>query len=403
MAQLTATKVTALAKGKPSRTADSGGLYFIVPSSGSPFWAMRYTSAGRRKQMTLGSYPDLGLADARAKANEAKRLVKQGADPLAERQASARQGIYTMDDLFNDWYTMDISRRLKHPNIPKRIYEKNIQPAIGKVAVAEVKAKEIRDLLADIRDSGRPTIANDALGYLKQLFLHANKLDITQNNPAAAFKVTDAGGLETSRERALSVEEIRFVFAKFREFRESFGRDNYLACCLLVLLGVRKSELCQAVWSEFDLESKIWNLPKERSKSGVGLIIPLPDLATSWLKELKTRAMGSDYVFPARRASKQPHMGPDTLNRAIAKLFGIDTGNRQKPPNVMGDMEYFAVHDLRRTFRSLAASLKIPSHIAERCLNHKLKGVEGIYDRYDYLDERREALEKVAAALRPIL
>ena len=209
--------------------------------------------------------------------------------------------------------------------------------------------------------------------------------------------------IDTSRERALSIEEIRFVFEKFREFRESFGRDNYLACCLLLLLGVRKSELCQAVWSEFDLESNIWNLPKERSKSGVGLIIPLPDLATSWLEELKTRATGSDYVFPARRASKQPHMGPDTLNRGISKLFGIDTGNRQKPPNLMGDLEYFAVHDLRRTFRSLAASLKIPSHIAERCLNHKLKGVEGIYDRYDYLDERREALEKVAAALRPIL
>ncbi len=61
----------------------------------------------------------------------------------------------------------------------------------------------------------------------------------------------------------------------------------------------------------------------------------------------------------------------------------------------MGDIEHFAVHDLRRTCRSLLASLRVPSHIAERCLNHKLKGVEGIYDRYDYLDERKEALEKV--------
>jgi len=66
----------------------------------------------------------------------------------------------------------------------------------------------------------------------------------------------------------------------------------------------------------------------------------------------------------------------------------------------MEGIEYFTVHDLRRTCRSLLASTGVPSHIAERCLNHKLKGVEGIYDRHDYLDERREALDKLVALVR---
>lgn len=89
-------------------------------------------------------------------------------------------------------------------------------------------------------------------------------------------------------------------------------------------------------------------------------------------------------------------MGKDTLNRAIAKLFGAEPGKKKLPPNVLGNIEYFAIHDLRRTSRSLLASLSIPPHVAERCLNHKLKGVEGIYDRYDYFDERKETLQRVA-------
>ncbi|MCQ8865162.1 integrase, partial [Escherichia coli] len=99
-------------------------------------------------------------------------------------------------------------------------------------------------------------------------------------------------------------------------------------------------------------------------------------LAIKILEELKVRAFGSDYVFPNRRVSTSRHMGKDTLNRAIAKLFGVEPGKKKQPPNVMGNIEYFTVHDLRRTCRSLLASLSVPPHVAERCLNHKLKGVE---------------------------
>lgn len=131
----------------------------------------------------------------------------------------------------------------------------------------------------------------------------------------------------------------------------------------------------------------------------MGIVIPLPPLAIEILKELKVRAFGSDYVFPNRRSSKNLHMGKDTLNRAIAKLFGVEPGKKKQPPNVMGNIEYFTVHDLRRTCRSLLASLSVPPHVAERCLNHKLKGVEAIYDRYDYLEERSEALKSISVSL----
>ncbi|WP_458258858.1 hypothetical protein [Pantoea agglomerans] len=107
-----------------------------------------------------------------------------------------------------------------------------------------------------------------------------------------------------------------------------------------------------------------------------------------------------NYGFTNCGVSKSRHMGKDTLNRAIAKLFGIEPGKKKQPPNVMGDMEYFTVHDLRRTSRSLLASLSVPPHVAKRCLNHKLKGVEGIYDRYDYFDERQDAHQRLDYVLK---
>lgn len=87
-----------------------------------------------------------------------------------------------MDQLFHDWYRTDLSRRLKHPKIPYRVYTKEISPVIGIKCISEVTARDVREVLERIRESNRPTIANDTLMYMKQLFRHAIKLDLTLNN-----------------------------------------------------------------------------------------------------------------------------------------------------------------------------------------------------------------------------
>lgn len=96
-------------------------------------------------------------------------------------------------------------------------------------------------------------------------------------------------------------------------------------------------------------------------------------------------------------------MGKDTLNRAITKLFGHEAVKKKQLVNQMGDMAHFTVHDLRRTCRSLLAAQGTPGHVAERCLNHKLKGVEGIYNWHDYFDERLEVIEKLALTLLTVI
>lgn len=394
--KLTVKEIESKAKKREvGRYADGNGLYFVVPKSGLAYWMLRYTSNKKRKEFTLGKYIDFSLKDARFEAASKMKKLREGLDPIHAKKRAQQEDIQTVNDLFQDWYPTLLTR-IKHPQIPKRIFTKDIAPLIGEYKLEQITARDIRTVIEAIKSSGRLSIANDALGYCKQLLNHGIKLDLLAYNPASAFTFRDAGGLEKSRDRALSENEIKQFFATARDNQDSFTRDNYLACLLLVCLGVRKSELCEAKWEEFDIDKAIWELPAERSKTNVGFTIPLASNAVAWLKELKIRACGSAYVFPSRRISKKPHMGADTLNRAITKMFGHDAGKTKQPANQMGTMPHFTVHDLRRTCRTLLAQQGTPGHVAERCLNHKLKGVEAIYNKHDYFEERKEALQKLA-------
>jgi integrase len=335
----------------------------------------------------------MGLADAKGQAAIVRSDIRKNIDPLAEKKRPSDVNCKTVDDVAQSWL-IKCEKRLKYPSIPQRVYTKDIRPLIGALAIDRVNAQDIYALITNINDSGRPTIANDALGYCKQLFNHAAKLGLIQINPAKALDTSDAGGKEESRDRNLSIEEIKIVFECFRNNHNQFARDNYLACVLLLCLGARKSELVAAPWKEFDLANGLWNLPAERSKTGVAITYPLNSLIIECLHELKVRAFGSKFVFPNRRASKRfDHMSPDTLNAAVNKLFV------QKKLEI----EHFTIHDLRRTFRTLLSKLGVSPYIGERCLNHKPPKIQGVYDKHDYFNERMEAHQKLVDQIRPFI
>jgi integrase len=393
-------------QGEPVMKTVDTGLYFRL-ARGKPSWVVKYTLAGKRSQVALPtSYPHCSIADAKKQAAELRAEVSLGIDPKAKRKRAEQETIRNVDDLFADWFKNDIEPRLQHPHIPKRIYTKELKRHIGELAIADVNPRDVRAIIQAVLGSGRPSIANQTLMYLKQLFNHAVKLNLITHNPAQAFTQSDAGGLMEGRDRTLSLNELATVFATFREHSSIFTRENYLACALLVSLGVRKGELIAAKWEHFDLESQLWRMPAD-NKTNTAITIPLPESTLPWFQELFVRACGSAYLFPARRASKRrEYISDDTLNHALAKLFGQKVDGNKKPyPNLLGEagVEHFTAHDLRRTCRSLLASLGVDGLVAERCLNHKLKGVEGIYNRHDYLQERREALERLSHKLAPLI
>lgn len=392
MATLNAKQLTALQKkGEPCRESLGNGLYFRVSNSATATFEVRYSIYGKRRFISLKKpYPALSLAEARLKAAEIKMMVKEGEDPLEHRKLDSVKPFKLLDALAEDWLK-ECDKRIKTSYIYRRVYQKDISPILGGIATTKIKPLDIRVVIKSIDQSGRPSIANDALNYLKHIFRHGIKLGIVETNPADAFQYADAGGIEVARQRALSIEEIKELFIVLTTNKDQFTRENYLAIALLLSLACRKMELMAATWSEFDLDKGIWIIPKERTKTGVSIRVPLSTEVLGWLSELEIRSAGSLYIFPNRRRSKRAYVSPDTLNAAIAKLFKEDKFN----------FAHFTIHDLRRSAKTLLASLKVPPHISERCLNHKIKGVEGVYDQYDYFDERKEALSKISSLIAP--
>lgn len=376
--------------GKPTNAfADGGGLYFRIHDSGAAQWYFRYSNAGKARWVRLARYPDVGLAKARKLAREARVQRDRGVDVAVERlkQKFVSANTVTVATLADEWLAREIEKRVKHPEVVRRVIENDVVKVLGGLAVDQVTGLHVDRVLQKIVAREAPTTANDALRYLRRMFAYARKRHYVTSNPAADFTISDAGGSERARERFLSADELTALFKKIRE-TPTFGRANELALKVLLATCVRKRELVAAPKSEFDLDKGVWTLPANRTKSGVGLQVPLAPSVVAWLAELMKLAGDGDYLLPARRISSKkryPHISPDTLNVALGRL--------------KHDLEHFTVHDMRRTARTHMSALGIESRVAERALNHKLKGVEGIYDRHDFFDERKQALALWASVL----
>jgi len=376
--------------------AVGGGLYLSFREGYAiPIWRFRYRFCGKRRVMNIGSYGTLSLADARDEAKKLSARVALGYDVAGEKQQrkgeaiariEAEKNAYTVAQLADEYFERMIAGRWKHPNIVRSRIEKDIKPAIGSLKVEDVKPRHIDDVLKAVMKRGAPSIANDTLRWLKRMFNYAIKRHIIEYNPAAAFDPGDAGGKEKSRTRWLISEELVTLFEAMRQ-APGFSVENGLSIKLLLLLAVRKGELIGAKWSEFDLDKAIWYLPAERTKTESAIDIPLPPIAVEWLRELQRLAGVSKWVLPARKMQDRmiPHIAESTLSVALAKI--------------KHGLEPFTIHDLRRTARTHLEALGVAPHIAERCLNHKIKGIEGIYNRHDYFEERKAALEAWAGLL----
>lgn len=375
---------------------DGDGLYLSYREAFAfPIWRFRYRFAGAQRIMNIGSYRDVSLADARKISKEYRARVSLGYDVAGEKQERKREAIakieaennaYTMAKLADEFFEKRVLGVWKHPNIVRARIEKDIKPAIGHLKVESVTPRHIEALLQSVVKRGAPTMANDVLRWLKRMFNHAIKMHMITNNPALAFDVADAGGKEQARKRTLNRDELAKLFLAIKTAK-GFSIENEISIKLLLALAVRKGELIGAKWNEFNLEEGLWHLPEARTKTSAAITIPLSSQVVTWLKELKRLSCGSDYVLPARKMQDRmiPHISESTLSVAMSK--------------VEHDLEPFTIHDLRRTAKTLLGSLGVQPHISERCLNHKIKGVEGIYDGYDYFEERKAALKALSDLL----
>ena len=403
--KLTDRKVRSLvAAGQAVKIADGGGLTFTISQAGYAAWQFRYSFGGQRREVHIGSFAEYSLARARAERDRLRSILTDSDNPQdparvkkAQKASTAISAANpdTFQALAEDWIENIISKQIERPDVVARRLENWAYPEIGDLPVKSIEPMQIITCLRKITAAGAPTIANDVRRYIQRIFNYGIIMQLIKINPAAQITQEIAGSNEPSRDRFLNLGEIRKIHKVMAAERCWFGRDNELNFRLLLLLGVRKGELCAAKWDEFDDDAQVWTVPKSRiktrKKSAHDFKIPLPPQAVEIFEELYARAGGSEYVLPARwmrrgAGSRRPrHVSGDTLNLALSRLdYGLD---------------HFTVHDLRRTMRTQLSALGVPFAVAERCLNHKLPGQGEIYDRHDMLEQRRAALESWANCL----
>jgi integrase len=360
--------------------SDGGGLTFTLSKSGTAAWVFRYRIGGKQREVTLGTYPTISVKRARELATETRARVQQGVDVarVKQEEKTALTAAGTVKELCDEYFIRTIQGRVKRPQLVRDKLDNDIIRQLGRARIADVKPMDIDRMIRGIVERGSPIMANRVLSLTKSLFDYAIRRHWIEQNPATAFRRDDAGGEEKGRQRALSDAEISKLFAAFKDAGTGF-RIYDLATRLLLVTAVRKAELIEAPWSEFDLDSGLWAIPKTRIKVGRDFTVPLPAVAVEWLREIKALAPTSDYVFPARRTRKKNlTMSPETVNWAVSEIEH--------------KVDHFTLHDLRRTARTQLAALGIAPHVAERCLNHKLPGINDVYDTHDYLTERKAAL-----------
>lgn len=401
MAKLTDMQIRAWVRAKEyfEGRSDGNGLYLRYRETDKvPVWRFRYQIAGKAKVMSLGSFAVLSLARARDTVKELSARVALGYDVAAEKQerkAAIRAKIeeerkaVTVSEIAAAYYTQQILGRVKRPEFVKQQIDRDINPHLGMMNVKDVTPLHIDTMLQAVVSRGAKSAAIKVLGVTRRMFDYAIKRQYTDLNPTSAFTVDDAGGAEKSRDRWLTRAELIRLFQAMR-ITKGFSRQNEISMKLLLALCCRKMELCGAPWEEFDLDGAIWHLPGKRVKNGDAIDIPLPQPVVGWLRELKELAAGSAWVLPARAVCGRglPHIAESTLPVALAKV-----------KHLLADIPHFTLHDFRRTARTHLAALGVDPIVAERCLNHRIQGVEGIYNRHQYFEERKTALEQWSALL----
>ncbi|GAB1369678.1 site-specific integrase [Azonexus hydrophilus] len=382
--------------GKPVAVADGDGLTFTLSAKGTAAWTLRYRTTGKRKELTLGRYPDISLTKAREIAAAKRVEVQQGIDPAAEKRKAehAAANAWTFRKLAEDYFEK-VADRLAENTIygRKQQLRDYVYHKIGGIPAADVSPAEIVAIVeaASVKSLH---VARLVLIAIKEVFAHGIARHVVEQDPCAHIKAKAIiGGTKTQRERVMLTDS---EIGELLKALPNLSRPNALMVRILLATGARIGELAQAEWKNVNFEAAEWTIPPEHSKNKKAFVVPLPALVVGWFAELQAMAFGSRYVLPIRCRKNgneaDTPMEPVTLNAA---LNGLAT--------TLGDKcRRFTPHDLRSTCRSHLGMLGVDVLIAERCLNHSLGGLVAVYDKHDYLTERRQALELWAAKLATI-
>ncbi|WP_103173248.1 site-specific integrase [Paracoccus sp. SY] len=364
------------------------GLYLVVQPSGAKSWALRYRHAGKPKKLTLGKWPVMGLADARAAASEAIEAVEHGCDPSAQKKAtkaakrnaelSERDKVKTLIDQFDKRHLSG----LKSGDHARQFLIRFVIPAWGDRNIHDITRRDVLDLLDRIADSGRLTTANRVLAHVRKFFNWCVERDVIQT---AATNGVKPVAREASRDRVLTDDEIRWLWQACTQLRQPWGPMGQM----LLLTGQRLNEVARMTRGE--VQADLWRLAASRTKNGRSHDVPLSRAAQDVLAGVERVENNAGYIFTtnARTPVSGFHKGREHIARQMEAFAAEERGEPVQIPK-------WGFHDLRRTAATGMARLGIPVRVTEAVLNHVSGtggGIVAVYQRHDYADEKRAALE----------
>ena len=363
-------------RAKTYKLSDANGLQFWVRPSGVRSWYFTYRWKGTQTGFTFGQYPEVGLAEARARRDDARKILRDGGDPRDHRpnSRSRRPGETTFGDLADDFLAKQRKEGRAEATLKKRAWHiAHAKKCFGKKSPQDVTPIEVLDAARVFERRGQYETANRFRATVAAIFRHGKATAICTQNPAV-----DLQGALVRRKavpRAAITDEKR-LGPLLRAIDSYSGAPVVLAALqLLPILFTRPGELRQARWSEFDWAAFVWTVPAGRTKMRRELSVPLPPQAIAILRRLKGQGDATDLVFPSPRKNRKP-ISDGTLNAALCSIGYTK--------------EIVTPHGFRSTASTLLneSGLWRPDAI-ERQLGHADKNtIRAVYARGEYWDER---------------
>ena len=369
-------------ESKEYRINDGENLHFVVTTKGNKRWELRYKkpSTGKWSWLGLGPYPEVGGKWARQKADEARKLLSQGIDPVLqkaeERQAEIEQTSCTLQQLAEDYYTTKTwTAATKTRNIGA--LNNHVFPIMGKRDYRKITKQEWHSLFQDIQNklnprTGEPIIemGQRVRALIREIYDYAEVMGKIESNPIANLhkylKKHESNSMKHVDEDALP--------SLLRAINLYPTTDTCIALKLLTMLFCRPTELREARWEEFDLDKGTWLIPATRMKTKKEHKVPLPKQAIELLKELQQLNAHSSFLMPSR--SNKNKTKSNTV--FIMALRRIGYGEIQNPHG----FRHIASTILNNQFSD-------KSQVVEACLAHSKKGVKAAYDKATHYEERK--------------
>lgn len=370
-------------KDKQYKLADEKSLYLLVTYAGK-YWRMDYRFMGKRKTLALGVYPDVGLADARNKRDEARKLLAQDPpiDPSENRKA-VKAAIYagaanSFEVVAREWWASHMANKAEsHKNKVLRRFELYLFPWIGKKPIADITPPEILSAIKRIEALGILETAHRTLQTTGQVFRYAVQTGRATRDVTADLK----GALPPTTTKHMATLTDPKQVAELLRALDGFSGTFTVQCALKIapMLFVRPGELRQAKWADIDLDAGEWRYFVSKTKTDH--LVPLPRQVVAILREIQPLSGHGVYVFQGGHSPLKP-MSESAINAAL-KRMGYDTKTQ-----ITG-------HGFRAMARTLLHErLDVDPHVIEHQLAHKVPDTLGAaYNRTKFIDQRKAMMQ----------